>query len=45
MKLASLDSFFDDPELVWEWYEDRRKNILTAKPNDGHFAISKMEKF
>ena len=45
MKLASIDAFFDDPKLVWEWYEDRRKNILAAKPNEGHFAISKMEKF
>jgi len=45
MKLASIDAFFDDPELGWEWYEDRRKNILAAKPNDGHFAISNMEKF
>jgi len=45
MKLASIDAFYDDPKLVWEWYEDRRKNILAAKPNEGHFAISKMEKF
>jgi len=45
MKLASIDAFYDDPKLVWEWYEDRRKNILDAKPNEGHFAISKMEKF
>jgi len=45
MILESIDAFFDDPKLVWEWYEDRRKNILAAKPNDGHFAISKMEKF
>lgn len=45
MKLASIDAFYDDPKLVWEWYEDRRKNILDAKPNEGHFAISKMEKY
>jgi len=45
MKLASIDAFFDDPKLVWEWYEDRRKNILSARPNEGHLAISKMEKF
>jgi len=45
MKLASIDAFFDDPHLVWEWYEDRRKNILMAKPNEGHFAIANMEKF
>jgi NAD-dependent deacetylase len=34
MKLASIDAFYDDPKLVWEWYEDRRKNILAAKPNN-----------
>jgi len=45
MKLASIDAFYDDPKLVWEWYEDRRKNILAAKPNEGHFVISEMEKF
>ena len=45
MKLATIDAFYDNPELVWEWYEDRRKNILAAKPNEGHFAISKMEEF
>ena len=45
MKLASIDAFYDDPKLVWEWYEDRRKNILAAEPNEGHFTISKMEKF
>ena len=45
MKLATIDAFYDNPKLVWEWYDDRRKNILAAKPNDGHFAIADMEKF
>ena len=45
MKLATIDAFFDDPKTVWEWYEDRRTNILSAKPNKGHFAIADMEKF
>jgi len=45
MKLASIDAFYDDPKLVWEWYEDRRKNILSVKPNEGHFAISQIEEF
>jgi len=31
--------------LVWEWYEDRRKNILAAEPNPGHIAIAELEKF
>ena len=45
MKLATIDAFYDDPQLVWEWYEDRRKNILAAKPNAGHYAIAELEKF
>jgi len=45
MKLATIDAFYDDPKLVWEWYEDRRKNILAAKPNAGHYAIAELEKF
>jgi NAD-dependent deacetylase len=45
MQLATIDAFYDDPKLVWEWYEERRKNILGAKPNSGHFAIAKLEKY
>jgi len=39
MQLATIDAFYDDPKLVWEWYEDRRK------PNPGHFAIAEFEKY
>ena len=45
MQLATIDAFYDDPKLVWEWYEDRRKNILQAQPNPGHSAIAELEKF
>jgi len=45
MQLATIDAFYDDPKLVWEWYEERRKNILQAKPNAGHFAIAELEKY
>ena len=45
MKLATIDAFYDDPELVWEWYNDRRKNILNAQPNEGHKAIAELEKY
>ena len=45
MKLATIDAFNQDPKLVWEWYEDRRKNILAAQPNAGHNAIAELEKF
>ena len=45
MKLATIDAFYDDPKLVWEWYEERRRNILAAKPNPGHNAIAELEKY
>jgi len=45
MKLATIDAFYEDPKLVWEWYQDRRKNILKATPNPGHNAIAELEKY
>ena len=45
MKLATIDAFYEDPKLVWEWYEERRQNILAAKPNPGHVAIAQLEKY
>lgn len=44
MQLATIEAFYENPKLVWEWYEDRRGNILSAKPNPGHFAMAEIEK-
>jgi len=45
MKLATIEAFYDNPKLVWEWYNERRHNIFTAKPNPGHKAIAELEKY
>ena len=45
MQLATINAFNQNPKLVWEWYEERRKNILAAKPNAGHVAISELAKY
>ena len=45
MKLATIDAFYDDPKLVWEWYNERRGNIFQAQPNPGHNAIAELEKY
>jgi NAD-dependent deacetylase len=45
MQLATIDAFYNNPKLIWEWYEERRKNILNAKPNPGHSAIVELEKY
>ncbi len=35
MELATIDAFYDNPKLVWEWYNERRENIFAAQPNLG----------
>jgi NAD-dependent deacetylase len=45
MKLATIDAFYDNPKLVWEWYNERRRNIFSAEPNLGHKAIAELEEF
>jgi NAD-dependent deacetylase len=45
MQLATIDAFYENPKLVWEWYDERRKNILAAKPNAGHVTIANLEKY
>ena len=45
MELATIDAFYKNPKLVWEWYNERRRNIFSAQPNLGHKAITKLEKY
>ena len=45
MKLATIDAFYDNPNLVWEWYNERRQNIFNSEPNLGHKAIAELENF
>ena len=44
MKLATPEAFARDPELVWEWYRERRERIRNAQPNAAHEAIAKLAK-
>lgn len=45
MKLATIEAFEENPKLVWEWYAERRKNILAALPNPGHAAVAELERY
>jgi len=45
MKLATMDAFYENPKLVWEWYNERRRNVFAAQPNQGHKAIAELEKY
>jgi len=42
--LATPEGFARDPKLVWEWYEERRRNIAAKKPNAGHDALAEKER-
>ncbi|MDE7397137.1 MAG: NAD-dependent deacylase [Muribaculum sp.] len=44
MEVASADGFRANPALVHEFYNKRRKELLNAKPNDGHSGLYKLEK-
>ena len=43
-ELATPSAFRKNPRLVWEWYNLRRKIILSAKPNIAHLKIAEIEK-
>jgi len=43
-ELASMDAFLQNPEIVWQWYEHRRKIIGEVKPNAAHLTLAAMEK-
>ena len=42
-ELASFDAFMKNPELVWEWYNMRKKIVSDVEPNEGHYALAKLE--
>src|SRR5437660_48115 len=41
--VASPEGFDRDPLLVWQFYNARRANVKTVKPNAGHFALVALE--
>jgi NAD-dependent deacetylase len=41
-KLATPQAFARDPQLVWEWYCERRHRIRNAQPNAAHKAIARL---
>lgn len=44
MEVASLDGFYKNPSLVFNFYNQRRRQLLTVKPNNAHYSISDLEK-
>ncbi len=42
-ELADFGAFMRNPELVWEWYNYRKKIIHNVKPNPAHFALALLQ--
>ncbi len=43
-EVASMEGWIKDPLLVLRFYNERRKQLLEAKPNRGHEILAAMEK-
>jgi NAD-dependent deacetylase len=45
MELATPEAFARDPQLVLDFYNYRRSNVMEAKPNAGHKGLVELEKY
>ncbi len=43
-ELACAQGFLKDPQLVWQWYDWRRRLVESVEPNAGHLALADLEK-
>ena len=43
-RLATAEAFWEDPHLVWEWYDWLRGLIHAAQPNPGHLALAELQR-
>jgi NAD-dependent deacetylase len=43
-EVASIEAWERNPELVLQFYNERRKQLWNAKPNAGHVGIAQLEK-
>ncbi len=42
-EVASINAWKSNPDLVMEFYNQRRKQLFEAKPNAGHYGIADLE--
>ena len=44
MEVASIEAWHKNPELLLRFYNDRRKQMIESKPNQGHLLLAGIEK-
>ena len=42
-KVATPEGYAEDPELVINFYNERRKQLLNVEPNEGHLILAQLE--
>ena len=42
--VASIEGWYRNPQLVLDFYNERRQQLGTVKPNAAHYAIAELEK-
>lgn len=42
-EVATPEAYENNPGLVWDFYKQRYKNAVSAKPNPGHYALVDLE--
>ncbi|MEB2330483.1 MAG: NAD-dependent protein deacylase [Ignavibacteriaceae bacterium] len=45
MQVASIQGWRENKELVLDFYNERRRELKRAKPNDAHLAIAELQKY
>ena len=43
-EVATLEAFVKNPELVLDFYNLRRRQMIKSKPNDAHYSLNLLEK-
>ena len=43
-EVATPQAFHANPEMVWQFYSERRKRHATVVPNNAHFALAELER-
>ena len=41
--VATPSAWENNPDLVWKFYQTRRRQLLQVEPNPAHFALAKLE--
>ena len=45
MQVASIEGWYENPDLVLQFYNDRRRQLKDVEPNEGHEIIAGLEQY